>query len=169
MPYFVDGERNVVVASFKKTPPKHGRCFTVDDSLAAAYRLRHGVVLTTDQVQALRDGVMPPVSLTNEMTSSNSAPSAAAGGSRQRAHSVAGVVEGCSWAFLIMSLLAGVIVAATTTIDSDGQQTHPYVAAGIGLAVAGSFQALVVIMLATYIMSRTEETKSGSNDSVAGG
>jgi hypothetical protein len=53
----------------------------------------------------------------------------------------------------------GIVLATQTRLNEfTGETEHPYVAAGITVAVVGSFEALVVIMFATYIKARTEPT-----------
>jgi hypothetical protein len=75
----------------------------------------------------------------------------------RRAHNIAGTVEGLSWLFLVASIVLGLVIAAQTQVNAFTQEKeHPYVAAGISIAVAGAFQALVVIMIAAYIQARTE-------------
>ena len=86
-------------------------------------------------------------------TTAQSSRSAAA----KRANGVAATVEAIAWFFLGLSVLGGFIIALQTRIDEFGQQERPYALTGISVAVVGAFQALVVIMIATYIRARTEE------------
>jgi hypothetical protein len=79
----------------------------------------------------------------------------------RRANSVAGVVEGICWLFLVVSVVLGIVIAAQSRVsDLTGEREHPYVAAGISIAVVGCFEALVVIMFAAYIKARTESSFS---------
>jgi len=57
---------------------------------------------------------------------------------------------------LILSLILGVAVAAQTRTTIDGESVHPFVWTGIGIAIGGAFQCLVVIMIAAYIEAKTE-------------
>jgi hypothetical protein len=75
----------------------------------------------------------------------------------RRASGVAKVVEFVSWNAVALSVVAGVILAATprtTTSAFTSETTHPYVPLGVGVAVGGAFQALVVIMIAAYIQAK---------------
>jgi hypothetical protein len=77
----------------------------------------------------------------------------------RRANSVAGVVEGICWLFLVVSVVLGLVIAAQSRVSEfTGEREHPYVAAGISIAVVGAFEALVVIMFAAYIKARTESS-----------
>lgn len=57
---------------------------------------------------------------------------------------------------LILSVILGVAIAAQTRINTDGETVHPFVWTGIGVAIGGAFQSLVVIMIAAYIEAKTE-------------
>ncbi len=75
---------------------------------------------------------------------------------RDRARSVASVVEGASWVFLAVGVLLGVWVALHK--DSSPQSVRSVnVAIGAGIAVGAAFFALVVIMVATYIQARMDD------------
>ena len=79
----------------------------------------------------------------------------------RRANSVAGVVEGVCWLFLVVSVVLGLVIAVQSRVSVfTGEREHPYVAAGFAIAVVGTFEALVVIMFAAYIKSRTESPSS---------
>lgn len=85
------------------------------------------------------------------------APTAHQSSTYRRARKVAGTVEGVSWVFLVISVVLGIVVAAQTRVNGFTEETeHPNIAVGISIAVVGAFQALVVIMIATYIQARTE-------------
>ena len=75
----------------------------------------------------------------------------------RRANTAAGLVEAAAWFALCASIVLGFSVARRTVHNLvSGETEHPYIATGIGIAFAGSFQALVVIMIAAYIKARTE-------------
>lgn len=77
-----------------------------------------------------------------------------------RAAKVATAVETISWLLLIAAVIGGLVVAAQTgsEINSWGSAhtTHPHVVLGIGLALGGAFQCLLVIMIASYIRAKME-------------
>lgn len=83
---------------------------------------------------------------------------AANGSATHRANRVAAIVEGAAWCYLVLGVLGGLIVAVQTrpTESGFGEVTRPFVAAGVAIMATTAFQALVVIMVAAYIQSRTE-------------
>ena len=166
MPYFIDLERRQVVVMPPGATPVAGQSL-VDANTATATDLRHGQVLTEAQVSALLSASPDAFrAATAQATGTRQTPGpsgAAATGPRRpkstaaRANAVAGLVEGFAWAFLVLSVVGGLVVALQTRLGEFGTNEHPYVGSGLLIAVAGSFQALVVIMFATYIKWRTEE------------
>ena len=70
---------------------------------------------------------------------------------------MANLVEVFGWLLLFLSAIAGLLIATSTrTNPFDGRTDHPYVGAGLATFVLGTFQALMIVMVATYIKSRTE-------------
>lgn len=166
MPYFIDIERRQVVVMPPGATPAPGQR-EVDTNTANATDLRHGQVLTEAQVDALLSA--SPETFRAATAQATGTPLAhgsnAATPNRPRrpqttaarANSVAGVVEGMAWGFLVLSVIFGIVIAAQARTNEFGATEHPFVITGLSVAVAGSFQALVVIMIATYIKARTEE------------
>jgi len=81
------------------------------------------------------------------------------------ARGVAVTVGAIGYLILILSVIAGLLVAAQTeTVDSyfggGDERVYPHVWQGLGIAFAGSFQALLVIMIAKYIEAKMEIAKA---------
>ena len=163
MPYFIDKERRQVLVRPPGSQPDEGQV-VIDTDIAVAVHLAHGQVLTVPQMTAVLAGspsafldasgprVTAPAPTGHLLGAANTRP-----GSGARAHAVAGTVEVFAWVFLALSISVGLGIAFQTEINQFGQEEHRNVLGGLLVALAGSFQALVVIMVATYIRSRTEE------------
>lgn len=158
----------------------------VDTDTARMCELADGQSVSPEQIQALRDGSSigyrratlqaadpersprppsisrgssPPLTLPSEPSPNGSQPtknrqsSPAAG----RARAAASFVEAVAWVVGVLGVIGGALLAIQTDVSEfTGEQSHPYVVAGIGLAVASAFQACIVIMIAAYIQFRTE-------------
>jgi hypothetical protein len=165
MPYFIDRDsRTVIVKSPGKNPMPCEA--VVDGETAMACNLTHGQVLTSQEVGFLLEGSIAAFNASiaggaghrdapTRPVAAPPAPLRLSGSAR--AHGVARVVETASWIFLIISAIFGIAVAAQTEYTGVGETTHPHIAEGIAIAIVGSFQALVVIMFASYIAYRTQE------------
>ena len=164
MPYFIDRDsRTVIVKSPGKNPmPREA---VVDGETAAACNLSHGQVLTNQQMGYLLDG---SIAAFNASIAGGAAPSAATHWSEQiravpprqaasasRAHSVAAIVEITSWIYLVLCIIGGVVLTQQEKNYSGGLNSA-FVILGLEIAIGGSFSALVMIMFASYIRSRTE-------------
>ena len=168
MPYFIDIERRQVVVMPPGATSTPGQIF-IDAEIAAASDLHPGQVLTEAQASALLDGspieyraaspqappLPSPRPAETQTGSQRSRPTRSA--TAARASGVAGVVEGMAWFFLVASVLGGILLTVQTRTDAFGFKDHPYVVAGVTIAIGGAFQALVVIMIAAYIKARTEQ------------
>lgn len=158
MPYFVHIESRTVVVTAPGNRLADGHV-EIPADIAQRYSLAHGVTLTAEQfaeVQSPTGAVWasparPAPTASTSPTSGVSAVSVARG-----AEQVALAVEVIAWVLAAIVVLAGVILALTTRgseFSFEGQ-THPFVGAGIGVAVGGLFQCLIVVMLARYIRVR---------------
>jgi hypothetical protein len=170
VPYFIDLDQHQIVV----LPP--GRLggpelVPVDTDLATELALSHGQGLTNDQITALREANATKFRFassapgTPSATTSPATTSPAATDPRseitRRAFAVANVVEAAGWILLVLSVIAGWIIATSTrTNPFDGSTDHPYVGAGLATIVVGAVQALMIVMVATYIKSRTERPAS---------
>jgi hypothetical protein len=177
MPYFIDTANLEVVVRPPGAVAGQGQA-VIDGETAAACGLTHGQKLTADQAQALLDGSpsrfrallagdatgdaaaqpssdTPPAQFRTPATGP-SPTGTLRSPAAQRANRAATIVEVVSWIVLILSVVSGVAIAAQTRIDSNGETAHPFVWTGIGVAIGGAFQALVVIMIAAYIEAKTE-------------
>jgi uncharacterized membrane protein len=75
---------------------------------------------------------------------------------------VSDIVLGFAIVMMLGAIIAGFVLAATTNVDPNtAQQSHPYVAAGIGLALVGLFQAFVVAMFAAWAKTFALVVKEG--------
>lgn len=168
MPYFVDltRKRVVVLPPGTGAPPSSTE---IDVDTATACELTHDQPLSDAQVDALVSGSVEGYLAATPgdprgATARPSAPAPTPTHARdprspitQRAFNVARTVEVLSWCLLVISVVAGVAVAFSTSTDPiTGQSSHDLVGAGLVLIFAGVFQCLVVIMVAVYIQSRTE-------------
>jgi len=165
MPYFVDPQEKVVVVLAPGANPQP-HLVRIDHAGAAALGLKHGQSLSDSQVEALRSGSTEAMSSAfphapqaewqpprQPATSANSRSSIT-----RRAFAVARSVEVISWIFLGLSVLVGIVTAASSETDPyTGEQLHPNISLGITIMIAGVFQALVVIMIAAYIQARTQD------------
>jgi hypothetical protein len=180
MPYFIDTANSEVVVRPPGATAAPGQAI-IDGETAAACGLVHGQRLTPEQAQALLDGSpsrfrallagdtadgtdgtapasraeVPSAALPSPAVGSP-APTSTRSAAAQRANRAAMIVESVSWIVLILSVVLGVAAALQTRLDIEGQTVHPFVWAGIGIAIGGAFQALVVIMVAAYIQAKTE-------------
>jgi hypothetical protein len=77
-------------------------------------------------------------------------------GARRRANGAARIVEAAAWISLVLCLIGGVVLATVTTNDEYSDPERPFLGLGLLIAVAGSLQALSLIMVAAYISYRTE-------------
>ena len=165
MPYFIDLDQHQIVV----LPP--GRLggpdlVPVDTDLATELALSHGQGLTNDQITALREANATKFRFASSAPgtpSGTTSPAATAPRSEitRRAFAVANVVEAVGWILLVLSAIAGCIIATSTcTNPFDGSTDHPYVGAGLATFVVGAVQALMIVMVATYIKSRTERPAS---------
>lgn len=76
---------------------------------------------------------------------------------RERALDAARRVEALSKWLLVLGVIGGILIAFQSEENGlGGHVRHPYVGAGVALAVASIFQGLVIVMIATYIQSRIE-------------
>jgi hypothetical protein len=164
MPYFIDIGRNVIVVTAPGhwvSPVQRTTMVEVDRFTAEACGLRHEQTLTDAQVDALRKGSIDEFRLltTTPADAQESTPTATArtSSAAQRASTVARLVEFASWVFLVICISVGIGVASVPTTNAiTGESEHSNVLAGVAIAIGGAFQALVVIMVATYIIARTE-------------
>jgi hypothetical protein len=165
VPYFIDLDQHQIVV----LPP--GRAggpdlVPVDTDLATELALSHGQGLTNDQITALREANATKFQFASSAPSTpggatSPAATAPANDPRsevtRRAFAVANLVEVFGWLLLFLSAIAGLLIATSTrTNPFDGSTDHPYVGAGLATFVLGTFQALMIVMVATYIKSRTE-------------
>lgn len=169
VPYFIDLDQHQIVV----LPP--GRLggpelVPVDTDLATELALSHGQGLTNDQITALREANATKFRFASSAPgtpSGTNSPAATAPATdprseiTRRAFAVANVVEAVGWILLVLSAIAGCIIATSTrTNPFDGSTDHPYVGAGLATFVVGAVQALMIVMVATYIKSRTERPAS---------
>ena len=164
MPYFIDRDnRTVIVKGWGENPMR--REAEVDGTTAAACNLSHGQVVTLWQMGYLLKG---SIAAFNASIAGGAAPSAATHWSEQirdvpprrtasasRAHSVAAIVEIMSWIYLVLCIIGGVVLTQQDKNYSGGLNSASVIA-GLGTAIGGSFSALVMIMFASYVGSRTE-------------
>jgi hypothetical protein len=141
VPYFIDSMTRTVVVRAPGIRPK-GDSLEVGSELAREWNLVGGRVLTAAEFQAIREAQSGC-----ESVRSTRSPAA------QRANTIAGIVEVASWLFLLGFLVLGVAVASQHEYES-GAKAYPYLVEGIAVAVVGSFQCLVVLMVASYIKAR---------------
>lgn len=147
----------------------------IDDSTAAVFGLSSGTHVTAEQLEMIRKGgkVSPsPLAATRlgpPTTSSAPATSSSAGyggstparyyapPSVARARAVASVIELMSWIAVVICVIAGLLLVMKKEVSPyTDEWTHPYVGAGIAVAVGGSFQCLLVIMIASYIRAKMD-------------
>ena len=83
------------------------------------------------------------------------------------ARTAAATVGAIGYVLLVLSAIGGLLVAlqkevveVDTYFGSDFDTVYPYVWQGIGIAVVGAFQALLVIMVAKYIQAKMELAKA---------
>jgi hypothetical protein len=79
----------------------------------------------------------------------------------RRAESVASYVEVTMWVFLVLSVVGGSFIGFQRDSDCDFSdcsfsETYPLLGLGLGVAIAGVVQCLMVIMIATYIRARAD-------------
>ena len=165
MPYFIDLDQQQIVVL---PPGREGgpRLALIDTELATQLQLTHGQPLTAEQVSALNAGnAVLYWAATNTTGARPTTVSMPDGSQRsdprslitQRAFAVANVVEVVGWALLIISVLAGLLIATSSRTDPfNGSTDHPNVGIGVLTMLVGPIQALMIVMVATYIKSRTE-------------
>jgi len=164
MPYFIDRTNPTVIVKSPGSRPGPNEA-EIDGTTAAACNLSHGQVVTLWQMGYLLKG---SIAAFNASIAGGAAPSAATHWSEQirdvpprraasasRAHSVAAIVEIMSWIFLVLCIIGGVVLTQQEKNYSGGLNSA-FVIAGLEIAIGGSFAALVMIMFASYIGSRTE-------------
>ena len=61
---------------------------------------------------------------------------------------------------LVLTVIGGLIIAAQTSYDGY-ETTHPYIGVGIGIAIGGSINCLMIIMVAAYIKAKMELARIG--------
>ena len=169
MKYFVAIQNHTVAIVPPGAKPPRG-CIEIDPDMAIVCELRNNQHLSSAQFASLRSkspsgfrdaGSMSRTPQVEAPGLDADQPIRASAVRRsntlQRANGVAGVVEMISWLFLTAAVVLGIVISMQARADGiSGDTGHPFVAYGIGIAVFGAFQALVVIMVATYIQARTE-------------
>ena len=165
MPYFIDRTNPTVIVKSPGSRPGPNEA-EIDGTTAAACNLSHGQVVTLWQMGYLLKGSIAAfnASIAGSAGSFGAAthwseqirdvpPRRAA--SASRAHSVAAIVEIMSWIYLVLCIIGGVVLTQQDKNYSGGLNSASVIA-GLGTAIGGSFAALVMIMFASYIGSRTE-------------
>jgi len=79
----------------------------------------------------------------------------------RRTESVASYVEVTMWFFMVLSVVGGSFIGFQRDSDCDFSdcsfsETYPFLGLGLGVAIAGVVQCLMVIMIATYIRARAD-------------
>ena len=148
----------------------------IDRSVARSLNLQHGQLLTEKAIRVIvgpdamkffsstPGSEVSETEASEEPTSSTEIAShnlAALPRSVGRASNAAGTVEGFAWLILVLTVIAGIGIAAQTHYDLNGQTTHPYVGYGIGIAIGGSINCLMIIMVAAYIKAKMELARIG--------
>jgi ABC-type Fe3+ transport system permease subunit len=166
VPYFIDvASKRVVVL-----PPgaaASDALLEIDTDTAVACELTHDQPVDEAQIAALVDGSVGDFWSASLRTPGSSSVVAERGRPagrvdprspiRKRAFAVARAAEAIAWGLLVLSIVVGLLVAFHTSTDlTTGRQGHHSVTAGLVLAFGGAFQCLLVVMIAVYIQSRTE-------------
>jgi hypothetical protein len=176
MPYYIDPEtKTIFVGGFYADV--NSSFVKIDENLCTQLDLRHGQVLSTEQITALRAGDAQAFEYSQPGTSTNigeDAPhdrstlrdtaqlgsvSRPMPASVARARAAAGTVEAFSWVILVLGVIAGIAVALQTdyaATESGIERVHPYVGQGIGIAIVVAMNCLMIIMVAAYIKAKME-------------
>ena len=165
MQYFIDrpSRKVIVMTPGTKSSPRE---VVVDAGVARSCNLTPGQVLTVQPMGYLLDG---SISAFNASIAGGAGSFGAAthwseqirdvpprrAASASRAHSVAAIVEIMSWIYLVLCIIGGVVLTQQDKNYSGGLNSA-FVILGLEIAIGGSFSALVMIMFASYIGSRTE-------------